>query len=109
MFIYAGINKKDFDKTLKLIKKEMDNIRNGKFSNDDIEIAKKAFLVSLNTITDSPSRIINIYYANELTGGDDIYTRKVKVKNITYDDIIKVAQKIKIDTVYLMSGADKDE
>lgn len=109
MFIYAGINKDDFDKTVKLIKKEMDNMKKGKFSTHELEIAKKAMEVSIRTITDSPARIINVYYANELVDGDDINTRLEKLKKVSFDDVVRVANKIKIDTVYLMYGADKNE
>ncbi len=109
MFIYAGINKEDFDKSVKLIKREMNNMKKGKFTLEDIEVAKKAMEVSVRTITDSPSRIINVYYSKELTDGDDIDEKLKKIEKVSYDDIVRVANKIKIDTIYLMCGADKNE
>ncbi len=109
MFIYAGINKNDFDKTLKLIKNEMNKMKSGKFSEEDVLIAKKAMETSINTIYDSPVRIINMYYANELANSDTIEEKLKKVKNVTFDDVVNVANKIKIDTVYLMYGDDLNE
>jgi len=45
-----------------------------------------------------------MYYARELAGGDEIEERIRKVKQVTKEDIIKVATKLKIDTIYLMHG-----
>ena len=102
--IYAGINKSDYEKCVDLIKKELINMRKGKFSDEDIAEAKQNMISSIDTITDSPRRIINMYYTMELIGGDEIDKRIEKVKNVSKEEIVKVANKLKIDTIYLMSG-----
>ena len=79
-------------------------MKKGKFSTDEIDKAKENMIASLETIEDSPGRVINMYYARELAGGDEIEERIEKVKNVTKEDIMKVAAKLKIDTIYLMHG-----
>lgn len=102
--IYSGINMDSYDKAVDLIKKELNNMKKGKFSDEEIDKAKENMIASLETITDSPIRTLNMYYAKELAGGDEIEERIEKVKSITKSDIIKVASKLKIDTIYLMHG-----
>ncbi|MBE6153732.1 MAG: insulinase family protein [Firmicutes bacterium] len=104
LIIYSGINKNSYDKAVDLIKKELNNMKKGKFTDEEINKAKENMLASLETIEDSPARIINMYYARELAGGDEIEERIRKVKQVTKEDIIKVATKLKIDTIYLMHG-----
>lgn len=102
--IYSGINKDSYEKVITLIKKELNNMKKGKFSDEEINKAKENMLVSLETIEDSQARILNMYYARELAGGDCIEDRIKKVKQVTREDILNVASKLKIDTIYLMHG-----
>ncbi len=104
--IYAGINKSDFDKTVNLIKKELTKMKKGKISDEELENAKKSMITSVDTITDSQRRILNMYYTNELIGGDDILKRIETIKNITKEDVVRLANKLKIDTIYLMYGGE---
>ena len=104
LLIRAGINNSDFKKCLKLIEKEMNDIRKGKFSDEDINKAKEMYLTAIDEIKESESEIISSYYMIELLGTDDLETKVEKMKNVTKDEIIKVAKKIKIDTVYMLEG-----
>lgn len=106
LMIYCGLNKKDSDKALNIIKKEMTNMKKGNILDEEIKVAKEGIITSLNTITDSPARIISLYFSKELTSGDDINKRIEMVNKVTKEDIISLASKIKIDTVYLMYGED---
>jgi len=45
-----------------------------------------------------------MYYTKELVGGDDIDKRIETFNKVSKNDIVKVANKLKIDTVYLMYG-----
>ena len=49
--INAGIDKKNFKKTVELIKKEMNDMRKNKFSNDDIIKAKITYVNSLKELS----------------------------------------------------------
>jgi len=106
LMIYCGLNKKDSDKALNIIKKEMTNMKKGDILDTEIKVAKEGIITSMNTITDSPARIIGLYFSKELTSGDDINKRIEMINKVTKEDIISLANKIKIDTVYLMYGED---
>ena len=104
LLIYSGISKSDFDKALTLIKKELTNMKKGKITDDEINDAKAGMISSIETITDSQRRILNMYYTKELVGGDDIDKRIETFNKVSKNDIVKLANKLKIDTVYLMYG-----
>ena len=107
LLIRAGINKEDLKKTLKLIEKELDNMKKGKFTETDIAKAKGMYITALDEIKESESDIIASFYMEELLGLDNIDTRIEKMKEVTKQDIMKVAKKVKLDTVFMLEGVIK--
>ena len=104
LVIRAGIAKENFKKVVKLIEAELQAMKKGNFTEEDIKKAKELFHTSLDELEESPTRIINAYYMMELLGVDDIKTRREKMDQVTYEEIVSVAKKIKIDTVYCLEG-----
>ena len=104
----AGINKDGKDKAVKAIETEMKKMEQGKFSEEDLLKAKEFYLSSFDVVEDSMSKLAESYYMMELLGVDDIETRKEKMKDVSYEEVINVAKKVKIDLIYTMEG-DEDE
>ena len=102
--ISAGINKKDFNKTLNLIKKEFLNMRKGKFEDDDIIKAKITYINSLKELEDSPQSLLSLYAGMEYLNSDDLDQRFIKINKVTKSNVIKLASKIHLDTIYLLEG-----
>ena len=109
MTIRAGINKKDFKKTVSLIKKEIVSMKKGKFSDDDIIKAKITYINSLKELEDNPDSLISLYAGIEYLGSDDLQDRLKNINKVTKEDVIKLASKIHLDTIYLLEGEDNEE
>lgn len=107
--ISAGINKKDFKNALSLIKKEVYNMKKGKFSDDDIIKAKITYINSLKELEDSPQSLLSLYAGIEYLGSDDLETRFKRINKVTASDVIKLASKIHLDTIYLLEGDSNEE
>lgn len=105
--ISSGINKENYSKMLILIKKELQDMQDGKFDEEDIEKAKKYYISALEEIEDNPSQMIASYYAYDKLKIDDLETRKKKIKKVTKDEIILLASKVYIDTIFLLGGDNK--
>ncbi len=106
LIIRAGISKDNFSKTIKLIEKEINNMKKGNFLESDIEKAKEMYNNSLEELEESPSYLIEAYYLMNLVDVDEIEKRREKIKEVTKEDIVRVAKKIKVDTVYLLEGGE---
>ena len=109
LVISAGIARKNVDKTIKLVKKNIKEMQKGIFDENLIEKSKKKYINSVNEMQEYPNALISAYYAMELLGIDEPDKRKEKIMKVTRDDIIKLAQKINVDTIYLLGGEDNDE
>ena len=108
MLINAGINKENYQKAVELIKKAVKEIKRGKFSNEDIIKAKVTYANSLKELEDSPDSILSLYSGIEYLKSDDITERLNKMNRVTSSDVVRLASKIHLDTIYMLEG-DLDE
>lgn len=104
MRIYAGINGEDFDKTYELIKKEMDNMEKGNFSMELFEGVKEIYYNSLIKTSDSQSDLVASYTSEIFIGNDSLDIRRKEMEKVTKEDVMNLAKKVHIDTVYLLKG-----
>ncbi len=104
MIIRAGIAKENFDKTVKLVKDLMKEMEEGKFTEEDINVACENYISMLNEIEDNPDAIVETYLAKDLLNLGDIEERKEEIKKVTKEDIINISKKVKIDTIFLLEG-----
>jgi predicted Zn-dependent peptidase len=107
MYIKAGLDLKAKDKAVSLIKEELKNIEEGNFSDDDIAKAVIAYKNSLIQILDSPSSIVGLYENHEYLKTDLRDERMTKIEKVTKDDVINLAKKIKLDTIFLLGGTNE--
>lgn len=108
LIIQAGIDKSNYEKTVKLIEKDLEDMRKGKFNETDISIAREYFLTALEEVLESPDRIIDNYLMMELIGTDTVERKREIIMKVTKEEIVRVAKKVKLDTVFLLEGI-KDE
>lgn len=108
MMIYSGIESGNSENVLKLIRKTLQNITKGIFEDKNLENAKETIVAAIKASTDSPSGIINTYYARVLVNSDDFDTRMQKIQKVSREDIINLGKKITLHTVYLLEGTTKE-
>ncbi|CCY79516.1 peptidase M16 inactive domain protein [Mycoplasma sp. CAG:877] len=109
LLIRAGIDKENYKKTVSLIEKNLKDMCNGKFDENDILMAKEYYNTALEEIEDSQSKIINNYLMMELINTDDIDVKREKMSKVTKSEIVKVAKKVTIDTIFCLEGVRNEE
>lgn len=107
LFIYAGIDQKYKQKCIKLCKKAMDEMLHGAFTDEDLENAKKYIISAIKMNEDSLGGIVNNYLFNDLDNLPLFSERIKEFKKITREEIMDLAKKIKINTIYLLKGEEK--
>lgn len=108
LIIRAGIDKKNIKKTVSLIDKEINLIKKGKITEDDLNMAKEFFVTAMDSLLESQLSILDHYYMMEVLNTDDIGTRLRKMNEVKLSEVVKVAKKIKIDTVYCLEGVNNE-
>lgn len=107
MVINAGIDNVNFDKAVELITKNVQDMKKGKFTDADINVAKEFYKTSAESLMESPSRIINEVLTEEILGVEPLSERVRKIEKVTKRDIIRACKKINMDTVFLLEGGNK--
>ena len=103
IFINSGIEISNYDKALELIRNQIDEMKQGKFTQEEIENNKKGVIAAIKTIEDEQDTGITYYFGQELSGtnvSEEEYIKKIE--NITKEDIINIANKVQINTIYFL-------
>ena len=108
LIISAGIDKENYNKSLELITELLKDMKKGKFTDKDINIAKEYYNTACEEVEESEYKIINEYLSQEILGVEPLEERVKIMNNVTKKDIVKVIKKIDMDTVFLLEGV-KDE
>ena len=105
MIVSCGVDSENVDATINIVKKELEKYQKGEISDELLEIAKTNAISDLNEIEDSPNAYINSLtkqvMLNQNYSIDEI---QEIVRNISKDDIIKQAQTIYLDTIFVLTN-----
>lgn len=108
MMIYSGIENGNDKPVVKLIEKSLLSISRGKFEEDKLESSKKTLISAIESSLDNPVAIINNYYAKVLVDSLDVGEKIEKIKSVSKDDIITVAKKISVNTLFLLEATNEE-
>lgn len=103
IFIKCGIEIKNYDKALKIIREQLEDMKKGVFSDEDIENAKKGIISSIKSIDDEQDTKITYFFGQELTNSNTSLEEYIqRIKNVSKEEIVDIANKVKIDTIYFL-------
>ncbi|MGE8204016.1 EF-P 5-aminopentanol modification-associated protein YfmF [Heyndrickxia sp. NPDC080065] len=110
LMVMSGIEAKNYDQAVTIIREQMDAMKKGDFSEQEIEQTKAVINNQLLETTDTSRGLVEILYHNviaqqKLTVNDWIQG----IIKVTKQDIIKVAEKIELDTIYFLTGMEGNE
>ena len=109
LFIKCGIQIENYDKALELINKQVDMLKEGDFSDEDLENSK-AYIVSLlrNSLEDQDAEMC-FYVGCELS---QIYKPIEEymdcVQKVTKEEVISIANSVFVNTIYFLKNADEE-
>ena len=104
--VYAGINREDRLRTMRLINREFLAIKRGQITEDDLELTKKSLIHSATLAQDRQNNLIEQAY-NEVCLGERNLTWQQWIDGInavSIDDVVKVGKVIRLQTIYFMEG-----
>lgn len=86
-----------------VIKEQLEDMKKGKFSEEDISNAKKYVVAGLKTTREEQDSEISYYFGQELSEKFTTFEEYEKeINKVTKEDILKVANTITINTVYFL-------
>ena len=106
MTINSGIEVANFQKAYDEIFVQMDDIKNGNISDMEMSAAVLGTVNSINSISDNPFALDD-YYLGKIIAGNLMGLNELadKIKGVTKEQIMNVAKKIELDTVFFLKGS----
>ena len=103
MMVNSGIDPDQYDRALKLIRKELEDVKLGNFTDLEIENAKRSIINSMKAGYDSISGETDFIYNQHISRNDLTLDQVIAyVSKVTRQDIIDVSQEVIEDTVYFL-------
>ena len=103
IFINCGIEIKNYDKALEIIKQQIEDMKKGDFTEEEVENAKKGIIASIKTIDDEQDTEITYFFSQELSNSKcSVEQYMDNIRAVTKEKVIDIANKVSINTVYFL-------
>lgn len=105
LLVFSGIEVTDNEKAQKIISEQFADMQAGNFTEQDIEETKGLIISELKETLDNPYGLIELLYQQVV--GNKAMTPDELIKDIqkvSKADVVQVAKKIELDTVYLLTN-----
>lgn len=103
IFINCGIEIKNYEKALEIIKQQIEDMKKGDFTDEEVENAKKGIIASIKTIDDEQDTEITYFFGQELSKSKcNIEQYMQRISEVTKDKVVDVANKVSVNTVYFL-------
>ncbi|MBQ3181477.1 MAG: insulinase family protein, partial [Clostridia bacterium] len=92
------------------IKTQVDLLKQGKFTEEEFDATIKNITSSIKVLGDSIGYLCDYYLGNAVTNtilSPDEFVEKIK--NVTREDVINVAQKLELEMIYFLTGKESEE
>jgi predicted Zn-dependent peptidase len=105
MMVMSGIDGKNYDQAVSIIKEQMQAMKNGDFTEGEIQQTKAVIRNQLLETIDTSRGMVEILYHNVIAGTEiDLEEWLNKIENVSKEEIAQVAQKVEMDTIYFLTG-----
>ena len=104
MQISSGIEFDKYETAKTAILNELEACRRCEITDEELESARRALLSALRAALDVPARLDDYYVGCAIAGGDSVEAFMEKIAALQKDDLVRAAQRIRLDTIYFLKG-----
>lgn len=105
MLVNSGVENENIEKTKEAVIDQLEEIKNGNFTNEDINFAEMAIKNDFKSVADSAGNVSNWYF--DCIRKNDIVTPEEKLGRylgVSKERIIATAKSMVLDSVYVLTG-----
>lgn len=108
LFISSGIEAARYGEARALIEVQVEDIRAGRFTDDELDATKRAFEARLRMLDDSPGARMDIDLAWQVNGlSCDLGRWREQLAAVTRDDVVEAFAPLAADVVYLLAPGEE--
>ena len=103
MLVSTGVEFKDFEAAEYEIEAQLQNIKNGDISNEELHFAKEALKTAIKSALDRPSGLEGLYFDSSVAEyGCDPTLLCGRIDSVRSEDIAQIARGVKADTIHIL-------
>ncbi|WP_175073158.1 EF-P 5-aminopentanol modification-associated protein YfmF [Terribacillus sp. AE2B 122] len=105
LFVFSGIDPKDYQKAKEIIDAQLASMQAGEFEGSEVEEVKDLIVSQILETIDNPAGHIETLY-QQVMGNKNITIEQMldTIQQVTTEDVLQVAKKVQLDTVYLLTN-----
>lgn len=110
LFVLSGIEVENYDTALAEIFRQLEAVKSGDITPDELSAAKASLVSDLHSVSDSAGTLEAFWLNQNLLGldyGPDVMA--ALIEDVTQEDVIAAAADIQCDMVYFLKGTKEDE
>ena len=105
VFVSCGISPKNKEKAEGEILRQLEEMKRGNITREELEAAKHSLCNSYRALSDSPVLLEGYYFCrNEFSVDCPLSECMERIQHVSLDEIIRVAKEVTLDTVYFLNG-----
>lgn len=105
LLVFAGIEINKYEKALETMKAQVEDMKLGKFTDEDIRDAKVFLENIIRSYYDSQDVLIDLSMGQIVMGMNDSIEEMIQnINEVTREDILYVANKVKLNTEYFLTA-----
>ena len=109
IMVSSGIEIQNYEKALEIINEQIKNIRDGKFTDKDINNAKTYIISGIKNIEAEQDTEIVFYMGQELSGNYFSIEEYIKnINSVTKEQIVEFAKSLQINTIYFLTSLENN-
>lgn len=110
ILIQSGIEVSNYEKAVQIIKDQLEAMRNGDFTQEELEKTKATLSNQLREQQDRSYEMVHFHYTSVLTGKKrSVADVLSQIAEVTPEQIRQVAQNIQLDTIYFLRDKGEDQ
>lgn len=108
MVVSSGVEFSNFEIARDEILKQLDAMKQGDFTEEDLHVGRQAIISSLRTMMDSHGRMEDFWMTQMVSGYTETPEALIaKIESVTHEQVRMVAQKMTLDTIYYLAGEEE--
>ena len=110
MLVSSGISFENLEAARAEILAQLDAVKNGEISDDELLWAKRSVASDLRSTLDSQGELEGYWLSQAVDGADYGPAELAELaENVTKEDVIAIAKSVELDMVYFLCGNDEEE
>ena len=110
MLVQSGVEQKNLEKARTEILAQLDALKRGDFTDEEISAARLSLLNAYHSASDSLGALSGWYLTQAITGRPQtLEEAAAAIEAVTREELIEAANQITLDTVYSLLGKGTEE